>query len=158
MSKMIKNIGRYFQILLFGYITVWPLCAYPAEPLDETKSYDIVIYGGTSAGVAAALQAARMNQTVVLIESGTHLGGLTSGGLGQTDIGNKEAIGGLSREFYQRVYQHYSEKDAWIYQKREEFRFGAKDWVEEKAWWQFEPHVAESIFLKIISAKRSFAN
>jgi hypothetical protein len=150
MSIWINNFVRCFQILLLGYFAAWPLCAYGAEPLDETKSYDIVIYGGTSAGVAAALQAARMNQTVVLIESGTHLGGLTSGGLGQTDIGNKSAIGGLSREFYQRVYGHYSEKDSWIYQKREEFRFGAKDWDEEKAWWQFEPHVAESIFMEMI--------
>ncbi len=151
MSILIKNIGRCFRILLFGYIAAWPVCVYSAEPLEVTKSYDIVIYGGTSAGVAAALQAARMNQTVVLIESGTHLGGLTSGGLGQTDIGNKRAIGGISREFYQRVYQHYLGKDAWIYQKREEFRFGSKDWDEEKAWWQFEPHVAESIFLEMIS-------
>ncbi len=150
MFMLIKIILQFFQKRLISYMAVIALSTYPIEARDAVLSYDIVVYGGTSAGVAAAIQATRMNQTVVLIESGTHLGGLTSGGLGQTDIGNKNAIGGLSREFYQRVYQHYSGKDAWIYQKREEFRFGATDWDEEEAWWQFEPHVAESIFLEMI--------
>jgi len=147
---MIKNIIQFFQKPLIGYLAVWALCACYSEVQNAAKSYDIVVYGGTSAGVAVAVQAARMNQSVVLIEPGSHLGGLTSCGLGQTDIGNKKAIGGLSREFYQRIYQHYSDDKAWTYQKREEFRFGAQDWDEEKAWWQFEPHVAESIFLEMI--------
>lgn len=55
----------------------------------QTKKYDIVIYGGTSAGVAAALQSSRMGKSVVLIEPSNRIGGLTTGGLGQTDIGNK---------------------------------------------------------------------
>ena len=67
----------------------------------QENQYDIVIYGGTSAGLAAAIQASRMNKTVVLLEPGDRIGGLTTGGLGQTDIGNKQAIGGISREFYQ---------------------------------------------------------
>ena len=62
-----------------------------------------MVYGGTSAGVAAAVQAAQMGKSVVLIGPDNHLGGLTSGGLGSTDIGNKEAIGGMAREFYHRV-------------------------------------------------------
>ena len=66
---------------------------------SETEKYDIVIYGGTSAGVTAAIQAKAMGRSVVLIEPTNRLGGLTSGGLGQTDIGNKAAIGGLSRDF-----------------------------------------------------------
>ena len=64
-----------------------------------TASYDVVIYGGTSGGIAAAIQTARMGKTAVLIEPTQFLGGLTTGGLGATDIGNKRAIGGLSREF-----------------------------------------------------------
>jgi hypothetical protein len=154
MFMMIKIIARSFQKRLFGCLAVLPLFVCAIESQTTAQSYDIVIYGGTSAGVIAAVQAARMNQSAVLIESGSHLGGLTSGGLGQTDIGNKKAIGGLSREFYQRVYRHYSKEDAWIYQKRKEFRFGAKDWDEEKAWWQFEPHVAESIFVEMISEEK----
>jgi hypothetical protein len=71
----------------------------------EEPAFDLVIYGGTSGGVAAAVQGARMNKSVVLIEPGNRLGGLTTGGLGQTDIGNKQAIGGIAREFYARIAQ-----------------------------------------------------
>jgi NADPH-dependent 2,4-dienoyl-CoA reductase/sulfur reductase-like enzyme len=70
---------------------------------QNTKNYDLVIYGGTSAGVSAAIQASRMGKTVILIEPTNRIGGLTTGGLGQTDIGNKQAIGGIAREFYQNV-------------------------------------------------------
>ena len=69
---------------------------------------DLCIYGGTASGVAAAVQAARMGKTAVIAEFGNHLGGLTSGGLGATDIGNKAAIGGIAREFYHRVALHYA--------------------------------------------------
>ena len=78
---------------------------------------DIVIYGGTSAGVTAAIQASRMGADVLLLEPGEYLGGLTSGGLGATDIGNKAAIGGLSREFYQRVKRHYANEDSWNWER-----------------------------------------
>ena len=61
---------------------------------------DIVIYGGSSAGIAAAVQAKRMGKSVVIVEAGDRIGGLTTGGLGQTDIGNTQAIGGISLEFY----------------------------------------------------------
>src|ERR687897_1896382 len=76
-----------------------------AQPL---VTYDLVIYGGTSAAVTAAVQARRMGKTVVVVSPDEHLGGLSSGGLGFTDTGDKSVIGGLSREFYQSVYQHYS--------------------------------------------------
>ncbi len=71
--------------------------------LKSQTSYDIVIYGGTSAGISAAIQSSRMGKSVVLIEPTQRIGGLTIGGLGQTDIGNKQAIGGISREFYQNI-------------------------------------------------------
>ena len=83
---------------------------------------DVVIYGGTSAGVAAAVQVHRMGKTALLIEPGKHLGGLTSGGLGATDIGNKQAIGGIAREFYRRVWEHYQREEAWQFQQRAEYR------------------------------------
>src|SRR4051812_6539538 len=81
-----------------------------AEPI-----YDVVVYGGTSGGVVAAIQVARMGKSVVLIEPGKHIGGLTSGGLGATDIGNKAAIGGLSREFYRKIGAFYRQPAAWKY-------------------------------------------
>ena len=81
-----------------------------------TIQSDICVYGGTAAGVIAAVQAAKMGKTVVLVEPGRHLGGLTSGGLGATDIGNKAAIGGLSRNFYARLGQHYGKPEAWTFE------------------------------------------
>src|SRR5690606_22706857 len=82
------------------------------------------IYGGTSAGVIAAYTAAQAGKSVVLIEPGQLLGGLSSGGLGQTDIGNKYVVKGLALDFYRKVGQHYGSFEQWI----------------------FEPHVAEGIF------------
>src|SRR4051812_37740666 len=85
------------------------------------ESCDVLVYGGTSGGVIAAVEAARLGRKVVLIEPGRHLGGMTSGGLGWTDNGSTETIGGLSREFYQRVYRFYTQPDAWKFQQRDEY-------------------------------------
>ena len=110
--------------------------------------HDIVVYGGTSAGVVAALQSRRMGRTVVLIEPSHRLGGLSSGGLGQTDIGNKAAIGGLAGDFYQRVCQHYSNPTAWKWQRRDQYKDGGQTQTisAEDAMWTFEPSVALEVF------------
>jgi glycine/D-amino acid oxidase-like deaminating enzyme len=113
------------------------------------REFDVVVYGGTSGGVAAAVQVSRMGKSVVLIEPGKHLGGLTSGGLGATDIGNKAAIGGISREFYQRIRMHYQDDANWKYEKRTEFKGHGHDAKEDTAW-TFEPHVAEKIYNELI--------
>jgi hypothetical protein len=98
--------------------------------------------------VAAAIQTARMGKTAVLIEPTQHLGGLTTGGLGATDIGNKRAIGGIAREFYGRIWQHYQQPEAWKQQKREEYvnRRGSANDPGEKTMWTFEPHVATRVY------------
>ncbi len=119
----------------------------PAQAAE--KEYDIVVYGGTSGGVAAAVQAARLGKTVVLIEPGRHLGGLTSGGLGATDIGNKRAIGGLAREFYQRIRKHYQDDAQWKFEKRADFKGRGHDAGEDTAW-TFEPHVAEKVYRDLV--------
>ena len=80
----------------------------------RTLEYDICVYGGTSSGVIAAYSAAMQGKTVVVVEPGHRAGGLSSGGLGQTDIGNKQAVEGLSLDFYRRVGQHYGELEKWI--------------------------------------------
>ena len=117
---------------------------------DSKSSHDVVIYGGTSAGIAAAVQVKRMGGSVVVIEPTQRIGGLTTGGLGQTDIGNKAAIGGISREFYQRIRQHYRQDDSWVWQKRSEYRSmgQSRTRAEEDTMWTFEPSVA----LKIMQA------
>jgi hypothetical protein len=115
---------------------------------QSSQTYDVVIYGGTSAAVAAAVQVKRMGKTVIIVGPDKHLGGLTAGGLGWTDSGRKEAIGGISREFYQRIKKHYDKAGAWIYQKPEEYsRYRPKD----DAMWVFEPHVAEQIFEELVA-------
>lgn len=114
------------------------------------QSYDIVVYGGTSAAVSAAVQARRMGKSVVIVSPERHLGGLTSGGLGWTDTGNKSIIGGVSREFYQRIWQHYERPKAWTFQAAEEYRRGKRTKTafddSTKTGWNFEPSVAEAVF------------
>lgn len=135
-------MNRWFAILLVS------LAGIPAPTLAGDDDYDVVIYGGSSAGVAAAVQARRMGRTVVLIEPTDRLGGLTSGGLGQTDIGNKAAIGGVSREFYQEIRRHYGQPEAWKWQTREDYKSGgqSRTAANEDAMWTFEPSVAEEVF------------
>lgn len=79
---------------------------------------DLCIYGGTSAGVIAAYTAAKMGKSVVLVVPDGHIGGLSSGGLGQTDIGNKHVITGLSRDFYRRVGRVYGKLESWHFEPK----------------------------------------
>ena len=100
----------------------------PEKVVKRTLDADVCIYGGTSCGIIAAVQLSRLGRKVVLIEPSAHLGGMTTGGLSNTDIGNKAAIGGLSREFYHRVGQKY--------------------WEEEE--WRFEPHIASEVYADML--------
>ncbi|MBM4002031.1 MAG: FAD-dependent oxidoreductase [Planctomycetes bacterium] len=115
-------------------------------------AFDVVVVGATAGGVAAAIQVRRMGRSVVLIEPGAHVGGLTSGGLGATDIGNKSAIGGLSREFYRRVRAYYQRPEAWKFERQDQYRSGrASEAAREDAMWTFEPHVAEAILREMLA-------
>ena len=116
----------------------------------KSLDYDIVVYGGTSGGIVAAVQAAKMQKSVVLIEPSKHLGGLTSGGLGATDIGNKGAIGGLSRSFYRRIGEFYSTPEAWKWENGDGHRRRRRQ-AGELEMWTFEPHVAESVYRAMIA-------
>src|SRR5262249_13519530 len=130
----------------FTLLLLLSLALVPSPARATSREFDVVVYGGTSGGVAAAVQAACMGKSVVLIEPGKHLGGLTSGGLGATDIGNKAAIGGLAREFYQRVKKHYADPLAWTFERRDDYRSGRRSEDDrDDAQWTFEPHVAERI-------------
>src|SRR3954451_5117411 len=87
----------------------------------EGGTYDVVVYGGTSAAVTAAVQAKRMGKSFVIVSPDEHLGRLSSGGLGFTDTGNKAVIGGPSREFYRRVWLHCAKPEACRWQGLEEY-------------------------------------
>ncbi|WP_246197635.1 FAD-dependent oxidoreductase [Chitinophaga agrisoli] len=120
------NLSKRTGNLLLA--TLLLMMHYRPATAQQADTYDICIYGGTAAGVTAAYTAKKMGKTVLLIEPGKHLGGMTSGGLGYTDIGNKFAITGLARDFYRRVGMHYGKFEQWI----------------------FEPHVAEDILKEYI--------
>lgn len=115
-----------------------------------TAEYDLVIYGGTSAGVIAAVQAKKMGKSVIIVGPDKHLGGLSSGGLGFTDTGNKAVIGGLARDFYHRVWKEYQKPEAWRWQQRSEYGNKGQGTPamdgENRTMWIFEPHVAERVF------------
>ncbi len=116
------------------------------------NEFDVVIYGGTSAGVAAALQVSRMGKSVVLIEPSSRIGGLTTGGLGQTDIGNKQAIGGIAREFYRNIKAYYEKPENWKWQEAGEYRDGGQTRTleGEDAMWTFEPSAALKVYQNMI--------
>ncbi|WP_426484151.1 FAD-dependent oxidoreductase [Flavobacterium sp. 2] len=108
------------------------------EPVVVSKpplnlKYDVVVYGGTSAGIIAAEQAVNMGKSVILICNSKRVGGMTTNGLGNTDVGKSSVVGGLALDFYKRVGANYNIK-------------GAK--------WTFEPNVALKVFNDIIREKK----
>lgn len=145
----VKNFIITLLALLFS-------SAIPYDAKSQTKEYDIVIYGGTSAGVAAAIQSSRMGKSVVLIEPSSRIGGLTTGGLGQTDIGNKQVIGGISREFYQGIKKYYDDPANWKWQTRQEYRDGGQTRTSEgeDAMWTFEPSAALKVYESMMSPEK----
>jgi hypothetical protein len=83
------------------------------QPTHETLHPDICVYGGTAGAVIAAVKAAKLGKSVVLLQPGKHLGGLTSGGLGWTDFGKKDVIGGMARQFYRDLGQEHGLEELW---------------------------------------------
>lgn len=126
----VQSLRRRLGTLAAEAVGLQPSASGQKPTQAEVTRCDVCVFGATSAGVAAAVQAAREGRKVVLTEFGRHVGGMTAGGLGETDIGNKAAIGGLAREFYQRVGRHYGTNEAW----------------------RFEPSVAERVFHEMLDA------
>jgi hypothetical protein len=124
--------------------------AISSDLMADEKRHDVVVYGGTAGGVVAATSAALAGRSVVLIEPGKHLGGMTGGGLGATDYGKPIAVGGMSRDFYRRVKKHYQDPASWKYEKREDYRPHQYKPEDDDVLWHFEPHVAEKIFAELL--------
>jgi hypothetical protein len=119
------RFARFVTFFLLLFLAGVGAAPAPALRLEV----DVLVYGGTSAGVIAAYTASRYGKSVLLVEPGRHLGGMSSGGLGHTDIGNKYAITGLGLDFYRRVGRYYGQLEAW----------------------QFEPRVAEQVFQSYVN-------
>lgn len=144
--KIIQALSLSFILLILNYSAIF----------GQNKKYDVVIYGGTSAGIASAIQTSRMGKSVVIIEPTHRLGGLTTGGLGQTDIGNKHVIGGISREFYQNIRKHYDDPKSWKWQDRNAYMDEGQTRTEkgEDAMWTFEPSAALKVYHQMLSKEK----
>ena len=125
-------------------------CQDQPEKLDGSLNADVIIYGGTSAAITTAVQVVKMGKSVIVVSPDKHLGGLTSSGLGFTDTGDKSVIGGVSREFYQRVFNYYDKEETWKWQTKEDYGNVGQGTPAidgaNKTMWIFEPHIAENIF------------
>ncbi|MBB5787898.1 FAD-dependent oxidoreductase [Jiangella mangrovi] len=117
---------------------------YPVPRDPGVVRTDVCVYGGTSAGVTAAVRAAQAGRSVALVVFGRHLGGLSSAGLGATDTGRIESIGGLSREFYRRLGAHYGRPESFTFEPHvAEQTFDA--WVEEAGVQVYRDHRLEDV-------------
>ncbi len=140
-----RMLRMFVLVLVWVGVSLGGFCDATRAKADEPLSYDVVVYGSTSAGVIAAVQASRENRSVILVHPYRHIGGLTSSGLGNTDHGRKGTIGGLSREFYKHVRDYYRVPERWRQQTRESY-FGRYLQRDDDLQWAFEPHVAEEIY------------
>src|SRR3989442_1385161 len=117
-----------------------PLLLCSSAIAAEPRHADVVVYAATAGGVIAAVAAAREGKSVLLLEPGKHVGGMVSGGLGATDHGNRGCIGGYSREFFNRVRDHYTKKYGTDSEQAKACSDGFK----------FEPHVATLVFQEML--------
>ncbi|MBN1388000.1 MAG: FAD-dependent oxidoreductase [Bacteroidales bacterium] len=146
------QLRKAYTLIVTAAFTITLLLSCNSKNDKNKNNADVVIYGGTSAGIASAIQTARLGKSVILIEPTNRLGGLTTGGLGQTDIGNKQVIGGIAREFYQNIKRHYEDPTNWVWQRRSEYRDGGQTATDmkEDAMWTFEPSAALEVYHDMI--------
>lgn len=104
------------KVVLFIFLLLVGVSSLSAAPEQPANSVDICVYGATSGGVIAAYTARKQGKSVLLIEPTTHIGGMSSGGLGRTDIGNKYVVQGLALDFYRRLGSHYGSLEKWIFE------------------------------------------
>ncbi len=152
-------ISKYLYSVLFVILVL--SCSNPKKPQKSMDTggndmnADVIVYGGMSAAVIAAVEVAQSGKSVIVVSPDIHLGGLSSGGLGWTDTGKKNTIGGLSRDFYHRIWKHYNDPAAWKWQEHAEYGNKGQGTVamdgENRTMWIFEPHVAEQAFEDLIA-------
>ena len=149
------KLSMKILFMLTAFLLGMPACqSYQKKSITQTISADVVIYGGTSAAVTAAVQVAKMGKKVLVVSPDKHLGGLSASGLGWTDTGDKSVIGGLARDFYHRLYLHYQKEESWKWQEQSEYGNVGQGNVaidgNNRTMWIFEPHVAEKAFDQLI--------
>ena len=134
------------KLMIFGGLAAASLVALSDTVIEK----DVVIYGSSPAAISAAISAQRLGRSAVIVSPEKRIGGLTTGGLGQTDIGNKAAFGGLALQFYRDVAAYYRDAANWKWQKREEYKpMGqCRGSLAADSMWTFEPHAALDILLR----------
>lgn len=143
---MFKKVAKVILIFCGALLIQFPGFA------QNNRQYDIIVYGGNGGAIMAAIAARQAGASVLLLSPDKHIGGVTSSGLGWTDIGNPSVIGGLARTFYHQVFLHYQNDAAWKSANRDEYQkklYGIYQ-VKDSLMWTFEPHVAEAIFNKML--------
>ena len=148
---MTMLIRRHLRRILVAMLVVFigPLAINAAEP-EKMVEADVCIYGGTSGGVTAAVQAARMGKKAIVVEPFAHLGGMTSGGLSAVDIGDPRTVGGTAREFFTRLVAKYGKTLAWD----RDFAAGGGGGPATGGAYSIEPHVAELVFQEMLATEK----
>lgn len=147
-----KDRFKFFLFCNITFLVFLTLSCNKTTTHESKEIYeaDVIIYGGTSAAIIAAVEVIQSGKTAIVVSPDKHLGGMSSSGLGYTDSGKKDAIGGMAKNFYHRIWQHYTNDSAWVWEKKEEFGNKGQDTpaidTENYTMWIFEPHVAESVF------------
>lgn len=126
-------------------------CSFVTGLFANTPQYDICIYGESASGVIAAIQGARMGKKVVLISKNDHVGGLVTSGLTATDMNRNDLIGGITKEFYNKIYNYYLPTEVWTTKTGNHSWFrtlkrtyrGKND--ERQIQWVYESSVAERL-------------
>jgi len=152
-------LGLAFSAVAFlSSVALLPAFADDSAVAENTPtSADVIVYGGTSGAVIAAVQARKDGKSVILISPDKHLGGVTSSGLGKTDLGNPSAIGGLSKEFYHRIWLHYQNPSAWnggAVPKKLPGPGQVAGGGTNPYLYVFEPKVAEAVFDQLIAENK----
>jgi len=146
---------KLWPMLLISAAISLSACVTSGDTEENIVEADVIVYGGTSAAVSSAVQLVRLGKSVIMVSPDLHLGGLTAGGLGWTDTGNKEVIGGLSREFYHRIFLEYQKPETWVWQGKSGYGNQGQGTPaidgDKKTMWIFEPHVAEKVFEDLVS-------
>ena len=142
---MITRVLRSCVWLLL--VAAWEIpTAEAAGGATKVVEADVCVYGGTSGGVVAAVQAARMGRRAVIVEPGSHVGGMTAGGLSAVDIGDPRSVGGIAREYFTKLAGRYGRTLAW------DRPFDSKGGPATGGAYSIEPHVAERLFQDIVQA------
>jgi len=144
-NKYVKSAALNGRRIALSSISHWDVVRGGELVFEMSdKPFDVVVVGGSSAGIAAAVQATRDGARTVVLEATQRIGGMTTSGLGQTDIGDKSAFGGLARKFYADIKTHYDDPTAWTRQKREDYRPNGQTAgsLDGETMWTFEPSAA----------------